>query len=390
MPKLPVNGAAGATTLANWRLEPFSTQTFHNVDELIAVSRIPAAGDAWPLAVDPHPIDRIAFEDREGRERLIGEVLDSTYTRGLVVLRAGRIVAERYGQGYDGTRPHILFSVSKSITGALAGVLVDRGELDPSSAVTVYIPELASSAYGDCTLRDVLDMTVSASFSEAYDDLTGDYGRYRRATRWNPALPGSDPGTLHGFLGTIPRGPDPHGEAFSYISPNSDLLGWVIERASGRLFSDLLSERVWRPMGAEAAAYITVDSQGAARSAGGLCMLPRDLARFGEMMRLQGVARGRQVLPAWWVDDIRAGGDSAPWLRSGLCEMFPDGCYRSQWYQTGQPFGAFCAIGIHGQWLWIDPDREVVIAKVSAQPEPISDPIDLTLIRAFHAIAMAH
>ena len=301
----PLNGAPGAATLANWRLEPFSTQAFHNVDELIAVSPIPAAGDAWPLAADPQPIDRIAFEDHEGRERLVGEVLESTFTRGLVVLRAGRIVAERYARGYDGTRPHILFSVSKSITGALAGVLVDRGVLDPSNGVTAYIPELAASAYGDCTVRDVLDMTVSASFSEVYDDLTGDYGRYRRATGWNPPLPGEDPGTLHGFLGTVPRGPGRHGEAFSYLSPNSDLLGWVIERAAGQRFSALLSESLWAPMGAEAPAYITVDCGGTARSAGGLCLLPRDLARFGELMRLNGAARGRQVLPACWVADIR-------------------------------------------------------------------------------------
>lgn len=159
--------------------------------------------------------------------------------------------------------------------------------------------------------------------------------------------------------------------------------------AVGRSFAALLSELVWQPVGAEAAAVVTVDREGTARTAGGLCVLPRDLARFGEMMRRDGAAQGREVVPAWWVSDIRAGGDAGPWLRGGMSYLLPAGRYRSQWYQVGNASGAFCAIGIHGQWLWIDPAREVVIAKVSAQPDPISDAIDLVLIRAFDALAAA-
>ncbi len=187
----------------------------------------------------------------------------------------------------------------------------------------------------------------------------------------------------------MPRAPEPHGEVFRYLSPNSDLLGWLLERAAGQSFVELLSEYVWRPMGAEGAAVVTVDGAGAARTAGGLCVLPRDLARFGEMMRLGGAAGGREIIPARWVDDIRSGGDSAPWRRGDLHDLFPEGRYRSQWYQTGKASGAFCAIGIHGQWLWIDPEREVVVAMVSAQPDPVSDAIDLTLIRGFDALAGA-
>ncbi len=175
------------------------------------------------------------------------EVLEATATRGLVVLQGGRLVAEQYGQGYDGKTPHILFSVSKSLTGAMAGILVDQGVLDPESLAVKYVPEVANSAYGDCKLRHVLDMTVSSSFSEEYIDLSGDYGRYRRATLWEPALPGEDPGTLHGMLATLARAQGPHGEVFNYISPNSDFLGWVVERASGqdfgRLFSTLSGSR---------------------------------------------------------------------------------------------------------------------------------------------------
>ena len=372
-------------TLANWRTAPYSTQSFQNVDKLIPISRIEGSERPWEFSIKLRSLDSLIFEDQHGQERQLPEVLDTTATRGLVVLQGGRLVAERYSQGYDGKTPHILFSVSKSLTGAVAGILVDQGMLDPESPAIKYVPEVADSAYGDCTVRHVLDMTVSSSFSEEYLDLSGDYGRYRRATLWDPALPGEDPGTLHGLLATLSPAPEPHGEVFNYLSPNSDFLGWVLERVSGQDFGSLFSSLVWKPMGAEGNAYITVDSEGAPRTAGGICVLPRDLARFGEMMRLE----GKDIIPSWWVEDIRNNGDSGPWKKGDMLDMFPDGRYRNKWYQTGHVSGAFCAIGIHGQWLWIDPQREVVIVKVSAQKEPVDDDTDMLLILAFKAIAEA-
>ncbi len=374
-----------SVTLANWRTTPYSSQSFQNVDKLIPVSQIEGPEQAWEFSAELQSLESLVFEDQHGQKRQLAEVLDTTATRGLVVLQGGRLVAERYSQGYDGATPHILFSVSKSLTGAVAGILVDQGMLDPESPVIKYVPEVADSAYDDCTVRHVLDMTVSSSFSEEYLDQSGDYIRYRRATLWDPALPGIDPGTLHSFLATLSPAPEPHGEVFHYLSPNSDFLGWIVERVSGQDFSRLFSTLVWKPMGAEADAYVTVDSEGAPRTAGGICVLPRDLARFGEMMRLG----GKDILPSWWVEDIRNNGDSDPWQKGDMVDLFPKGRYRSKWYQTGNASGAFCGIGIHGQWLWIDPQREVVIAKVSAQEEPVDDATDMLLVRAFEAITAA-
>src|SRR6185436_14581288 len=105
----------------------------------------------------------------------------------------------------------------------------------------------------------------------------------------------------------------PHGGRFKYISPNTDLLGWVIERATGRRYAELMSELVWKPMGACSCAYITLDRLGAPRCAGGMCATVADLARVGQLM-LEGGRRGAtQVLPAGWIEDVARNGDPAAW-----------------------------------------------------------------------------
>ncbi|SLN62380.1 serine hydrolase domain-containing protein [Oceanibacterium hippocampi] len=375
-------------TLANWRLAPYSSRSFHNVEALVPVVRA-AAGTPRPFETAPTPVDGIAFEGPDGQERRVGEAMAATATRGLVVLKRGRLVAERYGHGYDGDTPHIIFSITKSVTALLAGIVVEQGKLDPEQPVTRYVPEVAGSAYGDCTVRHVLDMTVSSSFVEDYNDPDSDYVRYRRATLWNPLPPGEKPESLHEFLADMRPAPEPHGEIFRYLSPNADLLGWIVERAAGERIVDLLSDHLLRPMRAEAPGVITVDRDGSPRTGGGLSLRLRDLARLGELMRNHGEVEGRQVLPRDWVTDIREAGDSRPWRKGSMAYLFPEGRYRSQWYQTGNASGSFCGIGIHGQWLWIDPAREVVIAKAAAQPEPVDDPTDALMLRAFEAIAAA-
>ena len=125
---------------------------------------------------------------------------------------------------------------------------------------------------------------------------------------WNPPRPGLEH-YLHGFLLSLKKASRQHGERFAYNSPNSDMLGWVCERAGGAPFADLLSDLIWRPMGAAHDAYITVDPRGASRAAGGICVMAEDLARFGEMIRNDGKAHGRQVVPAAWIADMRSNGD---------------------------------------------------------------------------------
>jgi CubicO group peptidase (beta-lactamase class C family) len=150
----------------------------------------------------------------------------------------------------------------------------------------------------------------------------------------------------------------------------------------------LLSEELWQPMGASDDAYITVDRLGAPRTAGGLCVTLRDLARVGELMRRRGAAAGRQLVPESWIDDILTSGDEAAWRRGRVAgSILPGGRYRSKWYSVGDDHGAFCAIGIHGQWIYVDPATGIVIAKLSSQPLPVDEAMEELQLAGFAAIA---
>jgi len=367
-------------TLANWRRLPWSRWAFHHVAELVPVAMIPAdLTRSKPLPLGSATPDGLDLD----------ALLQETDTDGFLILHDGKIVFERYANGLTATIPHIVFSVSKSITAILAGILVARGQLNPDALVRHYVPEVAHAAYGDCTVRHVLDMTVNIAFEEDYLDPDGAFARYREAMGWNPVADPASAPDLHDFLATLPHGDGRHGARFHYVSPNADLLGWIIERASGVRYAALLSAAIWKPMGAEADASVTIDKSGAARSAGGICMTLRDLGRFGEMLRGHGRVGDTQIVPQPWIDDIRENGDVEAWARGDLMTLLPQGRYRSQWYLTGNDHGAYCAIGIHGQWLYIDPKASLVIAKLSSQALPVDDPMDHRLLRAFEALGRA-
>ena len=372
-------------TLANWRQSPFNTWSFGHVDKLIPVANISAA-TASPLLLGSALNTTTITAQFENRSWSFDDVLAETETDGLLVLHKGRIVHECYRNGAADTR-HILFSVSKSVTGILAGILVADGTLNPEAAVTYYVPEVAGSAYGNATVRHVLDMTVGISFDEDYLDAKGAFARYRAATGWNPPSPHFTKEGLHQFLATLPPDGKPHGDTFHYVSPNSDLLGWIIERAGKVPLPQQLSQRLWQPMGAGHDAYVTVDAHGASRTAGGICVTLRDLARLGEMVRQTGKANGQQVVPESWIADMWAKGDPRAWAKGDMVNLFPKGRYRSQWYVSDEVGTALCAIGIHGQWIYIDPKEELVIVKQSSQRLPSDLRSDLLTLALFQTIA---
>jgi CubicO group peptidase (beta-lactamase class C family) len=371
-------------TLANWRLAPFNQWSFQNVRELV-----PSAGIASSSATETlQTLGALAETtfDLNGMEIGMERFLQAAETDILLVLKEGKPLIGWQAPHADAGRPHLVFSISKSITALIAGILNSQGVLDFEAPLVSILPEAEGSAYGTATLRQLLDMRLSLDFEEAYTDPSGGFARYRRATLWNP-LGGEEPQSLHDFLMSIKKGDDEHGGPLRYRSPNSDLLGIVVERATGRRFSELAAELLWQPIGATGEAYVTVDAEGSPRTAGGILMTAHDLARIGEMMRQGGAAGSRQVVPETFVRDTLENGDKEAWKNGDFADLFAEGSYRNKWYASGEESGAFAAIGIHGQWLFVDPSRAVTIVKFSSQADPNNERVDQLNLFFFRQLA---
>ncbi|QIA22159.1 serine hydrolase [Mesorhizobium sp. AA22] len=377
--------ARNQVLLDYWRESPFSRWSFQNVGELVPSARlavVPGSGEIPVQDFGGLLEEKVALA---GGPETVAAFLRRSDTDALTIMKSGKFVGDWFAPHMQFGARHIIFSISKSLTAILAGILEGEGIFDPQAPVTRYLPEAAGSAYGDASVRHVLDMTISLDFEEAYLDPESAFARYRRATLWNP---GGGTESLADFILTLQRLAEPHGRTFRYRSPNSDLLGILLERASGQRFAELMHEKLWLPLGATSEASVTVDSEGTARTAGGISVTPRDLAQVGEMMRQGGTANGRRIVPEAWVrDTVSTGGDSEAWQRGTMAFLFPQGRYRNKWYQTGAASGAFCGIGIHGQWLYVNPKVEVVIAKMSSQPEPVDEPLDVDMVAFFEALS---
>ena len=257
--------------------------------------------------------------------------------------------------------------------GVLAGILAHKGKLDLSAPVTLYVPEMRSTAWNKATVQNVLDMRTGVLFDEDYEATSGAIVEYRKSTGWNPLGAGDTPSDLRSFFNQLTEADGPHEGRFHYISPNTDLAAWIIERATGTRFADLMSRHLWQPMGAEAAAYITLDRLGAPRAAGGMCVTVRDLARTGQLIVDGGLAGTTRVISPDWIDDLFTGGDTAAWAEGDFADYYPGRTmhYRNKWYvQRGDRPMAFGS-GIHGQNLWILPHERIVIAKLSSRPHAL-------------------
>jgi len=378
--------AFGEVTLENWITPPINTWSFHHVRELIPTAQIEAGGRTLPLAESCGSFPNLEFAGLQDKTWTLPQLLSASRTSGFIVVKEDRIVCEHYFNGLTPSRPHLVFSVSKSITGIIAGILAEKGIIRLDADAVTYIPEAKGSCYEGCSVQNLLDMSADTGFTESYLDRQGDYGRYRESIGWNPHTGPGSPKDLKRFLTTMKRGNGNHGDAFHYVTPHTDFVGWILERASGKTYAELVSNLLWKPMGAQWDAYVTVDRLGAARAGGGICTTLRDLARIGMVMRDAGHALDSAVISDVWIRDTVEGGDRNAWIKGNFSAFLPDGCYRNFWYQTRNASGAYFALGIHGQWLYIDPKSSVVIAKVSAQEEPENDPLDQILLKAFDSI----
>lgn len=370
---------------------PRNRWTFSHIREITPTANVwRGPGAPSTLRSAPVDIEQVRFKVMgSGEELSFAQALDRNYTDGILVMHKGRVVYEKYLGALEPQRPHLAMSVTKSFVGTLAALLAHEGTINPQAPVTDYLPEMKNTAYGDATVRQVMDMTIGVKYSENYADPKAEVWDYARAGGMMPQ--GKDytgPKSFYEFLQTLQKEGE-HGQGFAYKTVNAEVLAWIVRRASGKSLAQLLSERIWSRIGAEQDAYFMVDRIGTESGGGGLNTTLRDLARFGELMRNEGrAANGLQVLPKAVVQDIRRGADPAQFVKAGYATL-PGWSYRNMWWVSHNPNGAYMARGIHGQAIYIDPKAQMVVVRYAAHPIAGNAGIDPTSLPMYQALADA-
>lgn len=342
-------------SIANWKTSPYSRWAFHHVKKLIP---------SVPIENDIHHINALQIASKPIKGIMLKLLLKATANDAIVVLHQGQIVYESYANGNNTHTPHILMSVTKAVVGLIAGMLEHRGDIDLNASVASYIPQMHGTVYQDITLRQLLDMRTGIGFDEKQQKS------YDISTNWEPVPEGSEPQNLHDFYTGLKYSGKSNNEYFNYVSSNTDLLGWAIESATGKTFNSLLSNLLWKPMGAEKEAYLTVDTDGFPRCAGGLCATARDFALIGQLMIDGGIRNSKEIIPRSVIEDIANNGDHTAWEKGQWGKAFApiskNMSYRNGWYIMNDQPKIIFGMGNYGQNLFIDQANDIVIAKFSS------------------------
>ena len=373
--------AESQVTMQNYRDFPMSRWAFRNAGAPLNVVMIPREGEIRPLPGPLRPeIGEREFTDLHGRTLSFDDLFEANFADGVVVVQGSRLLHERYFHGFGPRAQHIWFSMTKSLASTALGVLVEQGKVDLKASPAKYIPELKGSGFERVTIQQVLDHATAIDFKENYTDPDSDFFRYYAPAlnmAWVPGAADVQPGQsdiygAHDFLARFVK-PDPGlqpGEAFDYNSANADLLGWLIARIADESFESFVQRHIWARLGTEHDAYIAVDRAYMPVVTGGMNSTLRDAARFGMMIRDRGEFYGEQVIPAAWVDATLEIDDR---LRANMAANPKYGddpwiAYHNMWWVLDDEKGEYCAVGIHGQVIYINRSADTVMAWFSSQP----------------------
>lgn len=370
-------------TLDNFLQPPYNRWSLMHMRELVPTRNVPRGRQQAKIPRKPVDLSGLEVDIGGGRMVTVGDWLEEAYTDGFIVLHDGNMVFEKYYNGHNPGVQHLMFSVTKPFTGTMMLMLMDEGLVDGNATVGSYLPELAETAFGDATVQQILDMTNSIAYNEDYYNPDADITGFLAAM-----LPGGE-GIYSNLQGLKKKDPKfKHGEAFHYVTPDSDVLGWIIRRVTGEDLAQVLRRLIWSKMGAGQEAYYWLDPYGVEMAGGGLAMTLRDAARFGQMILQDGKYNGKQVIPTTVARRIK---------RQRNAELF-NRFYNDPWYEKiaasyhDQWWGyagvnAVAALGIHGQFIYINPAARVVIAKQSSDPDAESDRVDNETPLIMHAIS---
>lgn len=337
-------------------------ENFSNMQTLFNAVDIPAAPTSHELRQGQELSFKPGFDDwRTARE-----------TTAIVVLRDGQIVFEEYYLGTSQEDHRISWSVAKSYLSALVGVLIARGDIQSiDDQVTLYVPELISSAYEGASIKNVLQMSSGVVFNEDYQSYFSDINRMGRVLATG--------GSMDEFTIDVDRRFAEPGDQWRYVSTDTHVLSMVVRNATGRSLPDLMSEYILHPLGVEPGAYYLADGLDVAFALGGLNLTTRDYARFGELMRLNGVFQGARIVPADWVAESTVPSANTP---QGAFQ------YGYQWWIPPMAHeGEFFAMGVYGQFIYVDRASGVVIAVNAADRDFLMPGVLNENIAAFRAIS---
>jgi CubicO group peptidase (beta-lactamase class C family) len=262
--------------------------------------------------------------------------------------------------------------------------MFDKGVVDIDRTIASYLPELVGSVYEHATISQALDMTIAIQFSEDYLDPDSEMVGLDRAAGWRINSSEQNLG-LRQFLKSLKANGE-HGKVYQYCSANTDVLAWLISYVTGVNYQELLSRELWSPMGASNDAQIILDCEGLSVGNGGISCTTRDLALFGQLIANEGVMNGRQIIPSQWIAEVFKGASpdviSADYLQS----LHPGGSYKNKWWITAGTNREIYGVGIYGQYIWIDPTNQCVIAKFSSLPIPVDPTHSRKHMALFRAI----
>ncbi len=359
-------------THENQLLAPYNCWSFQNELPLNPVV------DVWrgdkPLAeLEYNPLDlsAVTFQNLAGASFTFADMVEMSYTDGIVVLHDGKIIFERYLNGMQPHKLHAWASCSKSMTGTLAALLMHEGLFDPHAFVSFYLPELKDSGFGDATIRQVMDMTARICFPEEEVDPVAENWKYAVAMGWRlPPQGYTGPISAYDYLPLVQRD-GKHGQRFAYLTPNTDVLAWLMKRLLDQSLAEIMHARIWSKLGVERDAFWIVGPLAVETSGSGLLTTLRDMARFGQMLLQKGQFNGQQILLVEVVEDIERGADADAFARGPAASPGNRGwSYHHQWWVSHNAHSAYMGLGYGGQMLYIDPAAKMVIAKFSSYPTP--------------------
>lgn len=368
-------------TFQNYRDYPFNKWSFRNMGAPLHTLMIPRGGSIHQFRESDNTFGKVTIPTKDGKQEAVEDIFANNETDGLIIIQNNEILFEKYWNGLNKDYQHIWFSMTKSLTSTAFGLLVNQGKIDLTASPVEYVPELKGTPWERTKIQDVLNMSTALGYSETYTDTSSFFYKYYGGSSHFFYVPGADTVTTQSqVLGTYDflakkATANNHmqpGFKFEYNSSNVDIISWMMSRVAEQPYHHFIYQNIWSKLGAEHDAFITTDRAYTAMATAGMNTTLRDAAIFAVMILNRGAIDGKQIIPAKWVDETLELTESDKermkrndvYAKAGL----PWIAYKNFWWIIDNVKGEYCAVGIHGQVMYINRKANLVIVYFSSQP----------------------